>query len=196
MGTLRLCRGDLFEVATPYAAIAHGCNILGIMGGGIAYDMKNTFPSMFEEYADLCRGKKIGPGDVFASPQRLGKCPITVYNLMTQTGLNGADMQFIRTAFERMFDHANANGIKTIFIPMIGAGLGGISPTVCLNIYLETVEKFNGRVNVIVQFMEGVKPHIISDDTHDPRNIYKRAMDTAKKEAVKSEFVRNPEEQK
>lgn len=197
MGTMRLCRGDLFKIdANEAVAIAHGCNILGIMGGGIAYDIKRIFPAMYDEYHELCINKKLGPGDIFYSPQRLGKQPINVYNLMTQSGLNGADMQFIRTAFERMIKDANSKGIKTIYIPMIGAGLGGISPTVCLNIYLESVERFNGRLNVIVQYMENVKPHIISDDTHDPRNVYKRAMEAAKKESVKAEFVKEIPEQK
>lgn len=185
MGTMRLCRGDLFEVKSDESvAIAHGCNILGIMGGGIALDMKRVFPAMYDEYHELCVNKKLGPGDIFYSPQRLNKNPINVYNLMTQSGLNGADMQFIRTAFERMFEDANKKGIKTIYIPMIGAGLGGISPTVCFNIYLETVEKFNGRLNVIVQYVERVKPHPIIDDRNDPRNMYKRAKEAAEKAAL------------
>jgi len=184
MGSMRLCRGDLFKVpADESVAIAHGCNILGVMGGGIALDIKRVFPSMYDEYHELCKNKKLGPGDIFYSPQRLDGRPVSVYNLMTQSGLNGADMQFIRTAFERMFEDANSKGIKTIYIPMIGAGLGGISPSVCFNIYLETVEMFNGRLNVIVQFMENVRPHEILDDSHDPRNMYKRAMEAAKKEA-------------
>jgi O-acetyl-ADP-ribose deacetylase (regulator of RNase III) len=154
------------------------------MGGGIAYDVKRIFPAMYDEYHELCINKKLGPGDFFCSSQKLNKAPISVYNLMTQSGLNGADIQFIRTAFERMFDDANRKGIKTIYIPMIGAGLGGISPTVCFNIYLETVEKFNGRLNVIVQYAERVKPHPIIDDNNDPRNMYKRAKEAAEKEAL------------
>lgn len=185
MGTMRLCRGDLFEVKSDESvAIAHGCNILDVMGGGIAYDVKRIFPAMYDEYHELCINKKLGPGDFFCSLQSLNKAPINVYNLMTQSGLNGADIQFIRTAFERMFDDANRKGIKTIYIPMIGAGLGGISPTVCFNIYLETVEKFDGRLNVIVQYAERVKPHPIIDDNNDPRNMYKRAKEAAEKEAL------------
>lgn len=196
MGSMRLCRGDLFKVhADESVAIAQGCNILGVMGGGIALDFKRVFPTMYEEYHELCKNKKLGPGDICYSPQRLGRQPINVYNLMTQSGLNGADIQFIRTAFERMFEDANKKGIKTIYIPMIGAGLGGISPSVCFNIYLETVERFNGRLNVIVQFMENVRPHVISDDTHDPRNMYKRAMEAAKQKAA-TEAVGLPAKQK
>lgn len=185
MGTMRLCRGDLFSV-TPVnsVAIAHGCNICGVMGGGIAYDVKRIFPDMYEEYHQLCKNHKIGAGDIFTSVQQLNGRPITVYNLMSQTGLNGADIKFMAMAFERMFEHANKNGIETIYIPMIGAGLGGISPSVCFNVYLETVEQFKGRLNVIVQFVENVKPHVIKDDTNDPRNVYKRAKEIAEREAL------------
>lgn len=185
MGTMRLCRGDLFKTLSDESvAIAHGCNVLGAMGAGIAYDVKRIFPEMFDEYKELCKNKKLGPGDFFYSPQRLKGQPVNVYNLMTQTGLNGADIQFIRTAFERMFEDANKKGIKTINIPMIGAGLGGITPTTCLNIYLETVERFNGRLNVIVQYVENIVPHEIVDDRNDPRNQYKRAREIAEKEAL------------
>ena len=103
---------------------------------------------------------------------------------MTQTGFNGADIQFMREAFEKMIEHANANGIDEITIPMIGAGLGGISPTVCFNVYLEAVEKFNGKLNVIVQFVENIVPHPIIDDKHDPRNQFKRAQELAKSQAL------------
>lgn len=185
MGSMRLCRGDLFKVhANESAAIAHGCNVKGAMGSGIAFDFKRVFPEMFEEYHQLCVDKKIGPGEIFISNQMLNANPITVYNLMTQTGFNGADIQFMREAFEKMIEHANANGIDEITIPMIGAGLGGISPTVCFNVYLEAVEKFNGKLNVIVQFVENIVPHPIIDDKHDPRNQFKRAQELAKSQAL------------
>ena len=187
MGTMRLCRGDLLEAST---AIAHGCNVVGAMGAGVAADIKQAFPSMYDEYHQLCKDHKVRPGDIFASEQLLNGRNIMVYNLMTQTGLNGADMQFMREAFERMIDDANKRNISIITIPMIGAGLGGISPSVCFNIYLEAVEKYNGRLNVIVQYIEHVKPHPITDDTHDPRNMYKRAMEQAKTQAMKAEFVK------
>ena len=186
MGSMRLCRGDLFKSDSP--AIAHGCNVLGVMGAGIAFDIKRVFPEMYEEYKKLCKDKKIGPGDIFTSDQRLNDSPTVIYNLMTQTGFNGADMQFMRMAFEKMIDHANANGITEITIPMIGAGLGGISPSVCFNIYLEAIERYKGRLNVVVQFVENVKPHPILDDKHDPRNQFKRAKELAERKAATEQF--------
>lgn len=187
MGSMRLCRGDLFKTTSP--AIAHGCNVRGSMGAGIAFDIKRVFPAMFDDYKRLCNDKKIGPGNIFVSNQIMNNRPIVVFNLMTQTGFNGADIQFMHEAFDRMVDYANANNISEITIPMIGAGLGGITPSTCFNIYLGAIENFNGRLNVIVQYVENVVPHEIVDDRNDPRNIYKRAKELAEKQALQNQVT-------
>jgi O-acetyl-ADP-ribose deacetylase (regulator of RNase III) len=49
-------KGDLLQIAKdlPLDVIMHQVNCLGVMGGGIALQIKNKYPRCFKEYADFC----------------------------------------------------------------------------------------------------------------------------------------------
>ena len=188
MGSIRLCRGDVFKTTSD--AIAHGCNVRGAMGAGIAYTFKRMYPDMYEQYKYLCDHSKLMVGDIFKyTDGTLDGRPITIYNLMSQTGFDGADAAFLMQSFMSMVEDANSSGIKEITIPMIGAGLGELQPTVCLNIFLTAAEVFNGRINVVVQYVEDVVPEPIMDGTHDPRKIFKRSVQAAKEKAARDKLA-------
>lgn len=187
MGSMRLCRGDIF--AGNPEAIAHGCNLLGVMGAGIAVEFKNRYPLMFDEYQKACKEKKLRGGDVFVYDAPGTK----IFNLMTQSGCKGADIQFLREALDHMCEQAMRMGIRRVTIPMIGAGLGGIQPTVCLNCYLEAVEKYNIELYVVVQVVPGMKPCPMMDEKHDPADQFKRAREIALKNAARAEIAGIPE---
>lgn len=183
MGSMRLCRGDIF--AGKPEAIAQGCNLMGYMGAGIALEFRNRYPMMYDEYKQACTDKKLTGGDVF-----IFELPdMKIYNLMTQTGCKGADIQFLRIALDNMCREAMMAGIKRITIPMIGAGLGGIQPSVCLNCYLEAVEKYNIELYVVVQVVPGIEPHPIMNEKHDPTEQFKRAREAAKTQAMRAEIM-------
>lgn len=47
-----IMEGNLLK--TPFQIIAHQTNCLGIMGGGVALAIKNTYPNVYEEYKSFC----------------------------------------------------------------------------------------------------------------------------------------------
>lgn len=126
-------QGDLFSVSS--GVIAHGCNCHGVMGSGVAKQVKNYYPDAFLAYKKLCDG---------ATPEALlGKAQLVkvtdklyIANLFTQLnyGKNGVFVNYdaVGTSFKELralvFDeevnkeHPNQ---LTINIPKIGAGLGG-----------------------------------------------------------------------
>lgn len=91
-------KGDIFALENIFN-YAHGCNCAGAMGKGIALQFRNKYPEMYQEYKMLCKTDRFTPGQV--SDYNYGNGHI--YNLATQ------------------------NGIKSIALPAIGAGLGGLS---------------------------------------------------------------------
>lgn len=116
-------QGDLFrlEHATSYA---HGCNCKGAMGKGIALQFRERFPEMYKEYKALCKEGKFRPGDLFVYPYGHG----FVYNLATQkTWHDKATLQAIEKSLMQMLEHAMRNDVKSIALPRIGAGLGGLN---------------------------------------------------------------------
>lgn len=135
---LNYVEGDLIKMALEgtFNVLIHGCNSRGVMGKGIALQIKNTFPEAFAVYKN----------DVDAGYAKLGTCsvylvehptrPLVIINAITQSDYNRAgdinrqvDYAAVRETFTRLpriLEHFD--GILPeykIGIPMIGAGLGG-----------------------------------------------------------------------
>ena len=47
---LTVKEGDLFKHAKARCLIAHGCNAQGVMGSGVALEIKTRFPGAYESY--------------------------------------------------------------------------------------------------------------------------------------------------
>lgn len=118
--------GNLLSLAEQgkFDVIIHGCNCFHVMGGGIAYQIKNKFPQAYD--ADLKTGRgdrsKLGTYSFAHHP----KANLTIVNAYTQY------------AFGRDRVHVNYPAIRSVFrairlnfagqkigYPMIGAGLAG-----------------------------------------------------------------------
>lgn len=114
--------GDIFAIPGVYN-YAHGCNCAGAMGKGIALQFKNKFPLMYKKYKLLCQKKEFTPGDVYDYSYESGH----VYNLATQESWRSkAKMEYIKSSLIKMMQLAIQNQTKTIALPAIGAGLGGL----------------------------------------------------------------------
>ena len=116
---------DIFDIkgVTSYA---HGCNCLGSMGRGVAVQFRNKFPQMYVEYHRMCRNKLFHPGDVYDYDYGDGH----IYNMATQYDYcppgELAKLEYIEVATRKMMKLATAAGVKSIALPTIGAGLGGL----------------------------------------------------------------------
>lgn len=77
--------GDLLK--TDYNILCHQVNPFGIMGAGIAYQIKSMYPAVFEQYKNLCRCN-MDPGELLGVVQ-LVKVKNTQYiaNIFSQNGL-------------------------------------------------------------------------------------------------------------
>ena len=117
-----ISKGDIFALDN-IQGYAHGCNCAGAMGKGIAVQFKNKFPKMYLEYKKLCSENKFNPGDVFDYKYH----DIHIYNLGTQlTWRTKAKIEYIKSSLITMLELASADNVKSIALPAIGAGLGGL----------------------------------------------------------------------
>lgn len=132
--------GDLLNPITE-EAIAHGCNQLGVMGAGIAKAIKQFYPpSMFGFYSECCRENKIKGGDVIVF--RCRNYPI-LFNWITQENVTTkkALLDWIETALRKTIRICNERGIKSVGLPKIGAGLGGLNWQDVKNLFVSICEQ-------------------------------------------------------
>lgn len=120
--------GDLFTNAHQVQAFAHGCNCAGSMGAGIAVGFRTRYPSMYEEYRRRCKAtpREFNPGDVFL--WRDADQP-WVFNLATQENYwrSRATYAAVDQALVTMRILADSEEVRSIAMPRIGVGLGGLS---------------------------------------------------------------------
>lgn len=112
--------GNLLDADLP--AIAHGCNTRGIMGSGIAKEIKTRYPIMHDIYQRMCQEGYFYLGSFY---QYTHDDDYTIFNLATQveTGPN-ADLIAIAVSVRRMLTMALHDDIPVIGLPRIGAGIG------------------------------------------------------------------------
>ena len=76
---IKIINGDLFD--THAEAICHQVNCQGVMGSGIALQVKQKYPCVFEAYKDYCKEHQ---GDLLGRVQGVVCHGITIYNLFAQ----------------------------------------------------------------------------------------------------------------
>ena len=118
--TVRYVRGDLFYSRAQ--TLAHGVNCRGRMGAGIALEFRRRYPVMFKEYQQRCKDGRLRPGEYFL----WRSAEDWILNLATQDTLGGATLDIVRRALEALAAHYEAEGITSVAMPRIGAGLGGL----------------------------------------------------------------------
>lgn len=106
--------------------LCHQTNCMGVMGSGIALQIRKTYPEVYASYKDYCAQKGHWP-DMLGSVQYV-PCDdgVTVANLFGQYGYGRHKQQTNYEALEKAFTDIRDKGYSIVVIPyMIGCGLGG-----------------------------------------------------------------------
>lgn len=126
---------DIFT--THLNAIAHGVNCQGVMGAGIALEVKRRYPDLFEKYKKMCLEYKDEYSTITEfpfgtmQPYRVPNTNLHILNCFTQhdtakrRGEVAISYQAIFTSFSVAGAYCKENGIEELAIPQVGAGLGG-----------------------------------------------------------------------
>lgn len=116
--------GDIFT--SEAEVIGHGVNVDGVMGAGIAKQVKERFPRAYKTYRRACLEQALVPGDYVAVASEDGS--VTIANLATQDqpGAN-ARLEWLKSSLTQLLDDMAATSyLRTLALPRIGAGIGGL----------------------------------------------------------------------
>ncbi len=164
--TLRVLEGDMFFSRMQTLTISVNC--VGIMGKGLASRAKYLFPDVFVYYNDLCRKRKMKLGRPFVYRRedslvdRLADGPGGLSDENGGTWFllfptkdhwrEPADLPGIVQGLEWIVDNEHEMHMKSLALPALGCGLGGldwkdVGPIICrhmsklsipVNVYLPT----------------------------------------------------------
>lgn len=123
-------KGDVLQ--TPFQIIAHQVNCKGVMGAGLAKQIRKNYPNLYNAYKFYCNGANLGDCfgwythdghyimNIFAQDDYGRDKVYTNYEAMRTAFFNGID------TFRQAADIYEKDVQLTIAIPyMIGCGLAG-----------------------------------------------------------------------
>ena len=118
--------GDI--LAADVEALVNTVNCVGVMGRGIALQFKNVFPANFRAYEAACRLGEVQPGRMFVYDTQGLTYPRYIVNFPTKRHWRGKSrMEDIESGLVALVEEIRARGIRSIAIPPLGSGLGGLS---------------------------------------------------------------------
>ena len=117
--------GDILGEAAE--ALVNTVNCVGVMGRGVALQFKRAFPDNFKAYAALCKRKQMQPGHVFVFETGTVMPPRYIINFPTKRHWRGKSrIEDIESGLESLAHEIRTRGIRSIVIPPLGSGLGGL----------------------------------------------------------------------
>ncbi|UZT77098.1 macro domain-containing protein [Ectopseudomonas chengduensis] len=122
---IRYTQGNLLEAKVE--ALVNTVNTVGVMGKGIALMFKERFAENFLLYASACKAKQVQTGKMFITEVRELDGPRWVINFPTKRHWRSpSQMAWITEGLEDLRNFLIENQVKSIAIPPLGAGNGGL----------------------------------------------------------------------
>ena len=122
---IELTSGDILKDEAD--AIVNTVNCVGVMGRGIALQFKNAWPKNFKAYEAACARKELQPGRMFIFETGQLTTPRYIVNFPTKRHWRGnSRIEDIESGLVALVSDIESHGIRSIAIPPLGAGLGGL----------------------------------------------------------------------
>lgn len=117
--------GNLLESGSE--ALVNTVNTVGISGKGIALMFKEAFPANFRAYQEACKGNTLMPGGLFITERADMLAPRWIINFATkQHWRQPSRLEWIQSGLDALRYEIVERGIRSIAIPPLGAGNGGL----------------------------------------------------------------------
>lgn len=122
---IELTRGDI--VRADAEALVNTVNCVGVMGRGIALQFRKAFPENFKVYKAVCDRGDLRPGIMLVHDLGRLTNPHYVINFPTKRHWKGKSrVEDIEAGLDALVEEVQERGIRSIAIPPLGSGLGGL----------------------------------------------------------------------
>ncbi|MBK8674730.1 MAG: macro domain-containing protein [Bacteroidetes bacterium] len=110
-------------------ALVNTVNTMGVMGKGIALQFKKAYPNNFKAYEKASKNEEVKVGEMFVTlDSNTTTGERMIINFPTKTNWRKpSEYQFIEDGLDNLVEVINNKQIKSIAIPPLGAGNGGLS---------------------------------------------------------------------
>ena len=128
-------------------AIVNTVNCVGIMGRGLALQFKNKFPQNLKEYQLACTNKEVQLGKMFVHQTGQLINPKYIINFPTKGHWKqNSKIEDISNGLDDLITIIEKYSIKSIAIPPLGSGLGGLDWKMVKKLIEEKLKNINCTV--------------------------------------------------
>jgi O-acetyl-ADP-ribose deacetylase (regulator of RNase III) len=123
---LTYATGDILKAQCE--ALVNPVNCVGVMGAGLAAQFRKAFPENFKAYKYACGNGGVHIGCSFIVRIQGNEYPYYIFNFPTKQ--HWRDASCISDIIRGLSDLAyvvKCHGIKSVALPALGCGLGGLS---------------------------------------------------------------------
>jgi len=145
---IKTVKGDL--MLTEAEAIVNTVNCVGVMGKGIALQMKKAYPDNFKAYANACTKGEVKPGKMFV--YRLAeenKNPKFIINFPTKKHWkNPSEIEYLQEGLDDLVKTVQEYGIQSVALPPLGCGNGGLDWNIVRSLIFEKLSKLPKNIEI------------------------------------------------
>jgi O-acetyl-ADP-ribose deacetylase (regulator of RNase III) len=117
--------GDLLKAEAE--ALVNPVNCVGVMGRGLALAFKRAFPENYRAYRARCTRGDLRTGQVFVHELGGEGAPLFIINFPTkQHWKDSGRLEYVELGLEALAREVRERGIRSIAVPALGCGLGGL----------------------------------------------------------------------
>ena len=129
-------------------ALVNTVNTIGVMGKGIALQFKKAYPNNYKAYKKACTDQEINIGKLFVFKDfNLTSGEKYIINFPTKKHWkNPSEYEFIEKGLDDLIRFLNQYSIKSIAIPPLGAGNGGLEWEKVKKIILEKLANLDVEI--------------------------------------------------
>jgi len=147
---LQYKQGDI--LSEDVEAIVNTVNCVGVVGRGLALQYKNKFPDNFKAYSQACKREEVVPGQMFVYHTGQLTNPKYIINFPTKRHWKAkSKIEDIDSGLEDLIKIVKQYSIKSIAIPPLGSGLGGLKWSVVRESIQKSLESFNDASVIIYE---------------------------------------------
>ena len=141
--------GNLLDEKTD--ALVNTVNCLGVMGKGIALQFKQAFPENYSQYKSACDKKEVKIGKMFVVHSNNIFQPQYIINFPTKINwIHPSKVEYIETGLDDLIRVIEKNKIKSITIPPLGCGNGGLNWNEVKELMLEKLSLLNDKIEILI----------------------------------------------
>lgn len=135
---MQFLQGNLLDAEVE--AVVNTVNTVGVMGKGIALMFKERFPENYKAYAAACKEGKVQVGAMFVTAGVELDGPRWIINFPTKKHWRQpTKLEWVRTGLEALKKELQEKKIRSIALPPLGCGNGGLEWAVVRPLIEETL---------------------------------------------------------